>query len=249
MHKSRMTALALLWLAPAVSAAQGPEETAGEPEQLEPFKAEYRINVSRIPIGISAELELRPQEREDHYNIEFRIDSWLMNNTESSTFAWRECEPRTESYTHEFRGFGRRRNYEMEFDWDSPVKVTTTANERGSDEEVTTQEAPDNILDELTMLLQSRCLLREGREQYSVDTVYGTRIREHAVEVVDRETLSTPVGDMETLVIKKQRDPDSDRHTMFWVAPELDYMLIRARHRESRMLYGELNLRRYSGPM
>ena len=216
---------------------------------LEPFQAEYRINVSRIPIGVSAELRLEPLEEEDRYHIEFSIDSWLMNNTESSTFAWRDCEPRTEVYTHEFRGFGRRRNYEMDFDWGSPVEVTTTSEERGEAPEEKRQEVPEDILDELTMLLASRCLLHEGREEYVVDTIYGTRVREHAVAVVDQERLNTPVGEMDTLVIKKQRDEDSDRHTMFWVAPELDYMLIRARHQESPRLYGELRLRSYSGPL
>lgn len=229
--------------------ASSNSEADESPMELEPFRAEYRINVNRIPIGIGAELQLEPLEEDDRYHIEFRIDSWLMNNTESSTFAWRDCEPRTERYTHEFRGFGRRRNYEMDFDWGSPVEVTTISEERGEDTEEKTQEVPEDILDELTMLLMSRCLLDEGREEYVIDTIYGTRVREHEVAIVDEETLNTPMGEMETLVIKKQRDADSDRHTRFWVAPELDYMLIRARHQESPRLYGELRLRSYSGPL
>ena len=49
-------------------------------------------------------------------------------------------------------------------------------------------------------------------------------------------------------MIRKQRSNSSERQTLFWVAPELDYMLIRAKHIENPALFGELKMRRYEGP-
>ncbi len=236
-------ALVLLWAIPAAA------ETAAAQEQhpLQPFSVEYRINVSRIPTPVKADMRLEAGE-DDTYRLSLDIDSRLMRNSELSIFQWRDCEPRTLHYLHSFKGFRRERDYQMDFFWAPPPRVDVVTH--SDDEEPDTRSYPitEETLDELTMLLTARCRLNDEQTDYQLTTAYGKRHRTHFIQVQGRETLNTPLGKLETIRIEKRRDQDSRRRTVFWLAPELDYLLVRARHIESPGLFGELRMIDYEGP-
>ena len=218
-------------------------------QTLQPFRAEYRANVSRIPTPIRAELVLEAGDQDGIYRMQLSVDSRLMQNTELSIFRWQDCTPRTMHYMHQFAGFRRQRDYFMEFFWQDAPSVTAVSSRDGGDEEIATYDIADDTMDELTMLLAARCLLQDDQDSYHLTTAYGTRLRTHHITVSGRETLSTPLGDLETIRIEKSRDADSVRRSIFWLAPELDYLLVRARHVETRALFGELRLVDYDGPL
>lgn len=210
-------------------------------EELQPFTAEYRVYISKIPTPIKARLTLEALEEPDLYQIELKAKSLLLRNTEISQFYWNECQPKTNTYRHEFRGFGARRHHDMIFRW-SPPSVDTINEE----DEHESYEIPEQTLDELTLLLKARCAFADGAEQYLAYTAYGDDLKEHVLEIVDREEIKTPAGRLDTLVIRKQRAESSERSTYFWIAPELDYMLVKAKHVENPALFGELILREFS---
>ena len=206
-------------------------------DTLAPFHVQYRLYVSKIPTTIKADLWLRATEQPDAYEMEMLVKSFLITNRETSQFTWNNCQPRSHHYVHEFRGFGRRRNYDMQFSWDPP---RVDSQYKGKQHQFGIEE---DTLDELTLLLRARCVLSKGDKEFNATTAYGKKIRKHHMQVVGRETLDTPVGDVDCLVIEKKRDNDSDRRTLFWVAPSLNYMLVKAKHIENRALFGELILR------
>lgn len=212
-------------------------------EELKPFEARYRISVSKIPTPVHATMSLQPLEKyQGMYRMKLVIDSWLLSNREESVFAWRDCNPRTDHYIHEFEGLGRHRWHHMNF-FRHPPRVVNE-----SEEETTEYEIEEDTLDELTLLLHAGCALEDGAESYKGKAAYGDEVNEHHIKVTDRETLDTPAGRLDTLVVKKQRDEDSQRRTLFWVAPALDYMVVRAKHIESPALFGELIMTEYEGP-
>ncbi len=215
---------------------------------LVPFSAEYSIHVSRIPTPFRAELTLAPTGNHDEYKLDFFISSFLLKNHESSTFLWRDCDPRTYFYEHQFRGFGRRNNHTMAFSWDPP-RVTTTSDTGRDQNEEHTYDIEADTLDDMTMLLRARCMIREGVTHYAVTSAYGDRLRSHILEITGTEVLETPLGALETIVLTKKRRENSKRHTTFWVAPALDYMMVKLRHTETSNLYGEIRMRAYSGPL
>jgi hypothetical protein len=216
--------------------------TANEP--LAPFSAEFRIYVNKLPTPVKAELVLEPAEGDDYYHMLLKAKSFLLSNTEESYFHWRDCQPRTARYVHEFKGFGQRRFHHMDFEWNPP----RVHNESEDDKE--SLDIPDNTLDELTILLRGRCVFATGDKSYSVTSVYGDKVREHHFEVIDREILKTPLGKLDTLLVEKKRTGDSKekRRTLFWVAPQLDYMVVQAKHIESTLLKAEMIMIDYNGP-
>lgn len=229
-------------LALVVAASLLPALAAGA--SLPPFSAEYRIYVNKIPTPIKADLVLEPASGEDRYHMRFEAHSWLLNNREESWFHWNDCAPRTERYTHEFKGFGKHRYHDTDFNWEQGRAVSE------SDSGDESFPIPDQALDELSMLLRARCVFATGDKEYSATSVYGDDIREHHFIVIDRETIDTPMGDLDTLVVEKKREEDKEesRRTLFWVAPEVGYMVVKARHIESALLHGELIMTEYNGP-
>jgi hypothetical protein len=237
--------LALPWLASlALASDVTPSPQANGDASLAPFHVQYRLYVSKIPTTIKADLWLRQHgDQPNEYQMEMLVKSLLVSNREVSTFQWDDCQPRTSFYQHRFRGFGKRRNYDMHFSWSPPQVVTETEDERW------TLDIEQDTLDDLTLLLKARCTFATGDKEFHATSAYGKRVREHHMQVIGMETLDTPIGKLDCLLVEKQRDKDSERKTLFWVAPSLNYLLIKAKHIENRALFGELILREYDGPM
>ena len=211
-------------------------------QPLEPFEAEFRLHVSRIPTPIKATLELRPTDTPDGYRMQLENRSFLVKNREESHFTWNHCQPRSQHYEHEFRGFGIRREHRMDFDWQNHEVLFDDGKDKGR------YDIDDNTLDELTMLLKAQCLIAAGEKEFTLTAAYGDRVRNHTFVITGEEVIDTPAGRIATIVVEKKRKADSQRRTIFWVAPSLQNMLVKARHVENRALFGELLMRSYKGP-
>src|SRR5690625_5619455 len=84
----------LFFAAPTVSAE------LFQKENLMPFSVGYRVNVSRIPTTIKAELTLAPLG-DNRYQLSLEANSLLLKNKEETAFTWDSCFPHTESYRSE----------------------------------------------------------------------------------------------------------------------------------------------------
>ncbi len=208
---------------------------------LYPFTAKFDISVSKIPMPISATLKLRRTGQPDTWHITFTIDSFLVDNLEESTFTWNNCQPKSIHYHHEFSGFGHHRFYDTDFSWHPPMAYTT------SESDTKSFAIPAHSVDDLTLLLQASCVFKEGYKDYYTTSIYGDEIRDNHFKLLRHEVLDTNMGDLNTLVIEKMRDDSSERRTLFWIAPALNYMLVKAKHIENPVLFGEVTLSSYSG--
>lgn len=213
-----------------------------KPHPLEPFHASFRIYVSKIPMPITAKLDLEPTGKPDTWKMRFKVDSFLLSNLEESTFTWNNCKPKSIHYRHDFKGFGKHQFHDTSFYWDPPHVVNH------SDEDNKEFPIPADSVDDLTVLLQAACVLSEGAKNYYATSIYGDDIRDNHFKLLRHETIDTPLGKLDTLVIEKVRGKKSDRKTLFWIAPALNYMLVKAKHIESSLLFGEVIMTGYKGP-
>ena len=125
----------------------------------------------------------------------------------------------------------------MTFSWNPPEVVS-----HFDDDEERRFSIEQDTLDDLTLLLKARCVLASGDKEFHATSAYGKKIRQQHMQVIGRDELDTPLGKLDCLIVEKKRDKDSERRTLFWLAPEMDYMLIKAKHIESP-LFGELIMR------
>lgn len=202
------------------------------------FRAQYAMSVGWFPLG-RAEFLLAPGAVAGEWEATVDASMFGMRNRERSRFDWNDCQPRTHRYVHTFKGLGIRRESRMAFDWADEPTVTNV----GRKGEKTYAIRPDT-LDEITLLLSARCVFAAGASSWSTTTAYGSRMRTHDLRHAGTEMLEGPDGEpLETVRIEKVHKESSDRRTTIWVAPELDWMLLRAKHSEGG-LSGTIELRR-----
>jgi hypothetical protein len=113
---------------------------------------------------------------------------------------------------------------------------------RGEQQEI---DWEPGIFDVLSLRLALARDLAQGGlgERYRVVDDRG-RVEDVDVEVVGRETLATPLGDLETIRLEYSNSR-RDRTYRLWLAPAMDAAVVRLEQYESGKLRGSLNLVEY----
>ncbi len=92
----------------------------------------------------------------------------------------------------------------------------------------------EGTLDRMSQQEQLRLFLLNDptpKEDISFRIADGKRIKDYQLIYVGEETLETPLGPIDTLHFKRTHD-DPDRKSDTWIAPELDYMMVKTVHIE-----------------
>ncbi len=110
-------------------------------------------------------------------------------------------------------------NAHLLFDWDAGVVENRGA---GDHWRITLRPGTQ---DSLSMQLALMAALREGRSRIEVPVAVRGRIKHYRFERVGEERVDTPAGDF--MAIKLARTDDDRDRSWFWLAPELDYLLVR----------------------
>jgi hypothetical protein len=145
--------------------------------------------------------------------------------SEQSVFRLHADRIRGESYDMTRSILGIKRERHIRFDWDSgKVRVT------GSNE----VELPldDELLDPLSYQLAMRCDFAQGKTGGSYPVVTRKRVKRYDFRVTGTEPLETNIGVLKTLVA--ERDTQGKRSTKVWVAPDLNFLLVRLEQTESK---------------
>ena len=98
-------------------------------------------------------------------------------------------------------------------------------------------------------LLSLRLVLSNDQAREALQDVYRVvddrgRIEEVDVEIVGRETLSTPLGEFDTVLLE-YRNRRRDRLYRLWIAPGLDAAMVQLEQHEGGSLRGSLSIVEY----
>jgi hypothetical protein len=154
-----------------------------------------------------------------HSNIEWMIFSDSRQETSKFTFEKNKVTPH--HYSMIRTGTGPDKDYQIDFDVENK-KVTSSTSEYPLECEWT-----DEFQDAISYQVQVREGLRNGETNFSYPLVdkKGNR-RDYNFEVVGKEMISLPIGNIEAIKVKRLYDNDK-RQALAWFAPEMDYMLVR----------------------
>lgn len=203
-----------------------PAFAAADP--LPPFKAVY---TTEFDLGVSLSGEaVRELRREDNGRWHFTSEASAMmaGIREASEFDYRSGEMiRPFKYDYQRKVLGKSRRASIDFDWpagkatnvvkDKPWKMAIDAGTQ----------------DKLSYQLQMRLDLKAGRQSMSYQVADGGKIKTYAFAVTGEEEVKTPYGTFNTVRVVRDRGEDSDRETLLWFAPELDYLIVRLQQTES----------------
>ncbi len=173
-----------------------------------------------------------------HSNIEWMIFSDKREETSVFTFLDNKVTPH--HYNMVRTGTGPDKDYKIDFDTQNKVVTSSTS------EYPLKCEWTDEFQDAISYQVQVREGLKKGETYFSFPLIdkKGNR-RDYNFEVVGKEMISLPIGNVEAIKVKRLYDNDKHQ-ALAWFAPEMDYMLVRMWKGEKGMEQFEVQMNSFT---
>ncbi|GAA5441918.1 hypothetical protein Misp06_00079 [Microbulbifer sp. NBRC 101763] len=190
--------------------------------QLEPFKATYTARFNGI--SVTATRELTGQQ--GNWRLDFSTNTLFASIKEYSRFTSENGHITPYHYEYRRKGLGRNRGTVLNFEPDKGMVLNVSNPERDL------KDVPPHILDKVSYQLQLTMDVAAGKEDLQYEIADGKKIRKYTFAREGTETLDTPMGEIETIKVRRVRDADSARETTVWIAPQWNYALVKLVQRE-----------------
>lgn len=149
---------------------------------------------------------------------------------EESLFEMHDGAPRPLEFRFEDGTRKGEDNVAIEFDWTAGVARVTAKDGR-----VDLPLEP-GVHDRATLQLVLMLELGRMTEPTSHALIDDASVKSYSYEIAGRETLVTPAGTHDTIKVVQRRE-GSSRHTIIWLAPELDHLPVKIeQHRDDEIL-------------
>ncbi|MBV1880834.1 MAG: DUF3108 domain-containing protein [Pseudomonadales bacterium] len=189
---------------------------------IPPFQAHYIARAKGIPFKGKAVRTLRLEK--DIYRFSMQAKSMFTSINEQSDFSWfdtQKCTIRPSRYNYQRKGLSKDRNRTTLFNWE---KREAVYQDKELESRFTWQ---GELTDKLSEHLAVRCHLKAGHKSFSIQIADRDIIKEHHFTVTAEENIETGIGTIKALKLERTRKSEDRRSTTLWLAPELDYLLIR----------------------
>lgn len=198
-----------------------------QPPQI--FSATYKAKYAGIPITATRELKAL---EDGSMVFTFIAKSWIASIEESSHFRWTDDNRIVpEHYTYKRKGLGRNRKAELNFDWQRGRVTNDVQNKPW------VMDIPPLALDKLGYQLQIRTDLINAKPLLEYNIADGGRLKQYSFEVLGEERLDTKIGTFNTVKIRRVREDEDKRYTVFWMAKDWDYLVVRMQQKEDGKSY------------
>lgn len=159
--------------------------------------------------------------------------------TETSIFHIHNDKVSPLKYTLERSGTGPDKEYKISFDHQNKAVYS---NKSKYALEFAWQ---DNFQDVLSYQIQLRDGLTKGETEFSFPIVdKNGNSRDYAFEVIGEEMITLPIGNVDTIKVKRVYDNDK-RQAVAWFAPEMDYMMVKMYKGKDNMEQFQVELAKY----
>ena len=209
-----------------MSGPAGAENVAALPT----FEAEYTLYAKNT----KAARVTRSLARLDDNSYEYRSETKTVglisifkkvHIVETSRLTVRDRLLQPVLYGYKRTGDKKKRDVSIEFNWDSK-KIKNTIN--GDFWHMPLEPA---VMDKLLYQLAIMYDLQHGQTPESYLVADGGGIKTYSFEKLGEETIDTPLGSFNTIKMLRHK-PGSSRKSVFWCAPELDFLQVQVEHTE-----------------
>jgi hypothetical protein len=198
-------------------------------DTLSIFDNQYTAKLYGMSVDVTNRLKMLPN---GNYELYFNADALVGSITEKSQFKWNAQEQTVVPlrYSYSRSGLGKNRDDNLSFDWNKREinnlgnKITLAINPA--------QKVQDNI----SYQLQLQQDLLAGKDNLVYSLTDGKKIKEYCFEIVGEEMLSTPLGNVNTIKVKRTYK-DGERSTYVWFAKNFHHMLVRLQQEENGSAY------------
>lgn len=192
--------------------------------RIKSYQASYQLYWNGIAVGQSNHTV--KELCKNHYwaqSHSFPKLSFLpFEDLEQGEFIKHKQEFRPLKYTFRSQANHKHLEGELTFDWQT-LKVTKHIKENLKDEEET---IPLHAKDKISFFFQLREALRLGKKEIQFTIIEAKKVSHWHMKAIAEEELHTPLGTFNTIKLENKMD-NNNRVTQFWVAKELDYILVK----------------------
>ena len=205
------------------------------------FEASYTASAGGFTASAQRSLSKIEKER---FLLENTMEVVVMGATlleakESSVFTWQADAIIPYAYRYKQSGLSQSRQ-QASFDYANNA-ITSI-----DDGEVSQLHLINGIMDKLGYQLGLRQAIQKQEPKLLFSVVDGDEIEVYEFRVARSEVLETPVGKLNTVRVERLHEPGSDRETVFWLAKDWDYLLIKLSQTRNNGTASELMLERAS---
>ncbi|HHU93503.1 MAG TPA: DUF3108 domain-containing protein [Alcaligenaceae bacterium] len=187
------------------------------------FSLQYNNKVT------DGENRLKIQRDQNQYHVTFALDHWMSQATQKADFIMKDCQVQPQHYSSNTkRPLNAAIEQRLDFNWQSKQAHYKDNDEQKSFDLQTT------LYDPLSFFFEARCDLIAGKTKLSYPLIYKGKQKTHTYVVIGKEKVETGQGVVDALIVERQRS-SKNRKTRLYVAPELDYLLVKIVHQESRL--------------
>lgn len=196
-------------------------------DRLDLFSADFELYRGDTTLG-GATVKLEAGEKDNCYVHSYIAKpSWLFrwatgSITERSEFCDIDGHLQPSFFRYHRSGVGADdENFTLSFDAEARIVTDHKGNQR---------EWPDGGVDRLMVQLEALHMV-DGMQfpieekQLEVTVIDDDRIKTYTLAVMDEEMVTVPAGKFRTIRVERINDPR--KTTRFWVAPELNYRLVK----------------------
>lgn len=204
---------------------------------MTPFQANYQFSYNNKNLG-TASRSLSQQGNNWTYKFNAKAGG-IASASETSQFSLSDSKINSQKFSRSSKILVH--NNTLSINFNSGSKLINTQ----KDEQARSFAWQAGVLDELNAELQIREDLKANtlKAQYFLADAKG--IDERRFVKQGNETVKTSYGTFNTIKVVMQHDRP-ERNTIFWLAPQLDYLPVKVSHNDGKSSYGLL-LTSYSG--
>lgn len=212
---SRTLMALLLLMAPAVAPnARG--ETV-----LSPYTATYQANFNGIPVVITQKLEATSAG----YRIATSAANALGSIDEQEDFHLADGAIAVDEYRHKRSFLGSKREERLSIDRGKGIAHYLRD---GDPRDIPLEPG---YLGPISYQMQLRRDLAAGNSTFHYRVMHRGKVKDYHFRHDGTDTIQTATGAVETIRVRRVRD-NNERTTIFWMAPSLDYQLVKLRQEE-----------------
>lgn len=198
--------------------------TATDNDFLTPYSATYSTVWKK---GISVKVEGKQslnKSADGVWEFVFTADSFIASLKETSRFTVQDHQIIPLNYHYQSKVFGKKKTADLTFDWQNHQVLNDIKDKPWY------LTIPPNTLDKLSIQLQVRQDLKQGKNEFDYRIADGGYIKNWRFKREKRETINTKLGRVSAIKITRIDNLDSGKRTYFWFAPKFDYLLVKLEH-------------------
>ncbi len=202
------------WLAAAASA---------NPAALTPYSATYTAKYNGLNLKAVRTLTSLGGQR---YRIATKASHFIGRINELSEFTIQANDYIRPDYYETSRSiFGIKKAESTSFDWQTNI---ATYQSKGEKKKI---ELVGNDLDWLGYQVQLSIDMQAGKKEFNYHIVRRGRSKDYRFVITGEEVVDTPMGKIDAIKLLQIRE-NNKRRTELWVAPKLEYLLVKLRQTE-----------------